>query len=385
MKKIFLLGATGSVGQNTLKVIAENKDLFSLIGIAADSNLAEFKKICDLFNPKYLFLNDPHKRSEINPNRDQIVLNSYAELESIFSDNDVDIIISAIVGFEGLKSTFAAAKTGKTILLANKESIVAGGQLLIDEIQKNKSKIIPLDSEHNAILQCLPDGRKIDEVKEVLITASGGPFFGSSEDDLKNVSIEEALAHPNWQMGAKISVDSATLINKCLELIEASYLFDLDEKKIRLVIHPQSIIHSIVTYINGSSIAQMSNPSMKIPIASALGLTLENRKIPISFNSINFDKLELNFFKFPEEHNSLESLARDIARSKNSSGIIFNAANEIGVEAFLENKIQFTQIKEVISRTFDTSCLSNVSSIEEIFEIDKVARNAAHKVIKSLN
>ena len=200
-----------------------------------------------MFNPKYLFLNDPHKRSEINPNRDQIVLNSYAELESIFSDNDVDIIISAIVGFEGLKSTFAAAKTGKTILLANKESIVAGGQLLIDEIQKNKSKIIPLDSEHNAILQCLPDGRKIDEVKEVLITASGGPFFGSSEDDLKNVSIEEALAHPNWKMGAKISVDSATLINKCLELIEASYLFDLDEKKIRLVIHPQSIIHSIVT------------------------------------------------------------------------------------------------------------------------------------------
>ena len=385
MKKIFLLGATGSVGQNTLKVIAENKDLFSLIGIAADSNLAEFKKICDLFNPKYLFLNDPHKRSEINPNRDQIVLNSYAELESIFSDNDVDIIISAIVGFEGLKSTFAAAKTGKTILLANKESIVAGGQLLIDEIQKNKSKIIPLDSEHNAILQCLPDGRKIDEVKEVLITASGGPFFGSSEYDLKNVSIEEALAHPNWQMGAKISVDSATLINKCLELIEASYLFDLDEKKIRLVIHPQSIIHSIVTYINGSSIAQMSNPSMKIPLASALGLTLGNRKIPISFNPINFDKLELNFFKFPEEHNSLESLARDIARSKNSSGIIFNAANEIGVEAFLENKIQFTQIKEVISRTFDTSCLSNVSSIEEIFEIDKVARNAAHKVIKSLN
>ena len=385
MKKIFLLGATGSVGQNTLKVIAENKDLFSLIGIAADSNLVEFNKICDLFNPKYLFLNDPHKRSEINLNRGQIVLNSYAELESIFSNNDVDIIISAIVGFEGLKSTFAAAKTGKTILLANKESIVAGGQLLIDEIQKNKSKIIPLDSEHNAILQCLPDGRKIDEVKEVLITASGGPFFGSSEDDLKNVSIEEALAHPNWQMGAKISVDSATLINKCLELIEASYLFDLDEKKIRLVIHPQSIIHSIVTYINGSSIAQMSNPSMKIPIASALGLTLENRKIPISFNSINFDKLELNFFKFPEEHNSLESLARDIARSKNSSGIIFNAANEIGVEAFLENKIQFTQIKEVISRTFDTSCLSNVSSIEEIFEIDKVARNAAHKVIKSLN
>lgn len=385
MKKIFLLGATGSVGKNTLKVIAENKDLFSLIGIAADSNLAEFNKICDSFNPKYLFLNDPHKRSEINPNRDQIVLNSYAELESIFSDNDVDIIISAIVGFEGLKSTFAAAKTGKTILLANKESIVAGGQLLIDEIQKNKSKIIPLDSEHNAILQCLPDGRKIDEVKEVLITASGGPFFGSSEDDLKNVSIEEALAHPNWQMGAKISVDSATLINKCLELIEASYLFDLDEKKIRLVIHPQSIIHSIVTYINGSSIAQMSNPSMKIPLASALGLTLGNKKIPISFNPINFDKLELNFFKFPEEHNSLESLARDIARSKNSSGIIFNAANEIGVEAFLENKIQFTQIKEVISRTFDTSCLSNVSSIEEIFEIDKVARNAAHKVIKSLN
>lgn len=385
MKKIFLLGATGSVGQNTLKVIAENKDLFSLIGIAADSNLVEFNKICDLFNPKYLFLNDPHKRSEINLNRGQIVLNSYAELESIFSNNDVDIIISAIVGFEGLKSTFAAAKTGKTILLANKESIVAGGQLLIDEIQKNKSKIIPLDSEHNAILQCLPDGRKIDEVNEVLITASGGPFFGSSEDDLKNVSIEEALAHPNWQMGAKISVDSATLINKCLELIEASYLFDLDEKKIRLVIHPQSIIHSIVTYINGSSIAQMSNPSMKIPIASALGLTLENRKIPISFNSINFDKLELNFFKFPEEHNSLESLARDIARSKNSSGIIFNAANEIGVEAFLENKIQFTQIKEVISRTFDISCMSNVSSIEEIFEIDKVARNAANKVIKSLN
>ena len=385
MKKIFLLGATGSVGQNTLKVIAENKDLFSLIGIAADSNLVEFNKICDLFNPKYLFLNDPHKRSEINLNRGQIVLNSYAELESIFSNNDVDIIISAIVGFEGLKSTFAAAKTGKTILLANKESIVAGGQLLIDEIQKNKSNIIPLDSEHNAILQCLPDGRKIDEVNEVLITASGGPFFGSSEDDLKNVSIEEALAHPNWQMGAKISVDSATLINKCLELIEASYLFDLDEKKIRLVIHPQSIIHSIVTYINGSSIAQMSNPSMKIPIASALGLTLENRKIPISFNPINFDKLELNFFKFPEEHNSLESLARDIARSKNSSGIIFNAANEIGVEAFLENKIKFTQIKEVISRTFDTSCLSNVSSIEEIFEIDNVARNAAHKVIKSLN
>ena len=174
-----------------------------------------------------MFLNDPHKISEINPNRDQIVLNSYAE------PNQFSLITMSTSSFllllaEG-QSTFAAAKTGKTILLANKESIVAGGQLLINEIKKNKSKIIPLDSEHNAILQCLPDGRKIDEVKEVLITASGGPFFGSSEDDLKNVSIEEALAHPNWQMGKKISVDSATLINKCLELIEGA-LFDQMKK-----------------------------------------------------------------------------------------------------------------------------------------------------------
>ena len=382
MKKIFLLGATGSVGQNTLKVIAENKDLFSLIGIAADSNLAEFKKICDLFNPKYLFLNDPHKRSEINPNRDQIVLNSYAELESIFSDNDVDIIISAIVGFEGLKSTFAAAKTGKTILLANKESIVAGGQLLIDEIQKNKSKIIPLDSEHNAILQCLPDGRKIDEVKEVLITASGGPFFGSSEDDLKNVSIEEALAHPNWQMGAKISVDSATLINKCLELIEASYLFDLDEEKIRLVIHPQSIIHSIVTYIDGSSICQMSSPDMRVPIAHALN---DRARLPINFKSLDFTSLNLSFQEFPADRMEIQDIAREVCNKGGLLGTIFNAANEVAVESFLNNKINFNTIYEVIYRTFDKNHLSNELSIESINEADMQTRIKAEKVVKSIS
>jgi len=384
MKNILLLGATGSIGKSVLSVINENKSKLNLFGISLNNNINEATKIINEFEPSFIYIEDTAALEDFinhNQSKDIIHVNGDGELKDLINHHDIDIIISAISGFAGLKATHLAASSGKKILLANKESIVAGGDLILPLAKESNSEIIPIDSEHNAIFQCLSGEKGIDDVKRVTITASGGPFINKKLLDLKNVKKSDALNHPNWKMGSKISIDSATLVNKCLELIEAKYLFDLDEKYFDLVVHPQSIIHSIVTYVDGSSICQLSKPDMRIPIAHAL--SNENR-LNIDFDSIDFTNLELSFQEFPSDRMGIQDIAREVCNIGGSLGTIFNAANEIAVENFLNEQINFNEIYEVIYRTFDKNNMSNDLSLESINEVDMLTRIEAQKVVKSI-
>ena len=383
MKNILLLGATGSIGDSALDVIFQNPESLNLYGMAFNSNIDKALDIANKFFPDYAYIeNSNHQKTLIEKVHAKTeILSGKDELHNLLNDPKVDVIISAISGFSGLETTLMAAKTGKTILLANKESIVVAGDIILPLAKEFNTKVIPIDSEHNAIFQCLVGERAKEDVSKIIITASGGPFINKSLDELEMVTKEQALKHPNWEMGSKISIDSATLVNKCLELIEAKYLFDLNEKFFKLVVHPQSIVHSIVTYIDGSSICQMSNPDMRVPISHALsGIN----RLPINFLEIDFSSLDLTFQEFPKDRAHIVNIAREICNSGGSSGTVFNAANEIAVASFLEDKIKFSQIYDVIYRTFDSMPLSNNLSIEAIYEIDNQSRREAEKVVKSL-
>ena len=382
MKNILLLGATGSIGDSVLNVIRQNDSKLNLFGIAVGKNIKKTDGIIKKFLPKYVFVDDVVAYDDISSsNPDKNILNSDQELLNLISDDKVDIVISAIVGFAGLKASLMAVNAGKTVLIANKESIVAAGDILMPLARSKGSTIIPIDSEHNAIFQCLPEDKTTQDVDKIIITASGGPFIDIPLSKLSNISPKDALKHPNWQMGSKISIDSATLVNKCLELIEARYLFDLNEKFFDLVVHPQSIIHSIVTYKDGSSISQMSNPNMEVPIANALG---DSNKVGIEYAKLDFTNLKLSFQEFPSDRSKLQNLAREICNAGGSSGLVFNAANEIAVEYFLKNRLKFSQIYDVIYRTFDLIPLSNPTDIETLNELNNEARIEAKKVIKSI-
>jgi 1-deoxy-D-xylulose-5-phosphate reductoisomerase len=381
MKNILLLGATGSIGKSVLSVLSENSKKFNLFGISFNKNFSRADEIINKFSPKYAYIEDTDCFNRQCDKNSCQFLNGDKSLDELIRHQDIDIIICATSGFAGLKATYIAASTGKKILLANKESIVAGGDLIMPLAKKHTSEIIPIDSEHNAIFQCLSGEKNTEDVKKIIITASGGPFLNHSISDLKRVSVKEALNHPNWKMGSKITIDSATLVNKCLELIEAKYLFDLDEEYFDLVVHPQSIIHSIVTYIDGSSICHMSCPNMKIPIAHALS---DINRLPISFNSLDFTSLKLSFQEFPKDRIEIQNIAREVCQKGGFLGTIFNAANEVAVENFLNGRIKFDEIYEVIYRTFDSDHLSNDLNIDSINEVNIQTRNHAEKVLKSI-
>tara|TARA_B100001564_G_scaffold143012_1_gene120037 strand:- start:5226 stop:6389 length:1164 start_codon:yes stop_codon:yes gene_type:complete len=387
MKNIIVLGATGSIGDSVLSVIKQNKEKLNLLGIAFSTNINKAESIINEFKPKYIFTYSSesynHLIHALGKDTELNILSEKSELEEILNNDKIDIIVSAISGFAGLESTLIAAKTGKTILLANKESIVVAGEIILPLAKKFNTEIIPIDSEHNAIFQCLNSDKNTDDVSKIIITASGGPFLNKNISELSQVTKSEALNHPNWKMGAKITIDSASLVNKCLELIEARYLFDLDEKFFDLVVHPQSIIHSIVTYKDGSSICQMSNPDMRVPIAHAL--STNNKRLNLDFSQIDFSSLSLSFQKIPEDRSQIFDIARYVCNNGGSSGIIFNAANEIAVQNFLEEKITFDKIYEVICRTFNTVSMSKEVDIETIYEIDNQTRIEAKKVVKSVS
>jgi len=383
MKNIVLLGATGSIGDSCLNVIRQNKQHFRLFAIGLESNLDKAQKIAKEFHPEYIFVakshNDKsHDLFQSYPN----ILCTEDELQGLIQDPNVDIVISAISGFAGLKASYFAIDAGKTILVANKESIVAAGDILMPLAKITNSKIIPVDSEHNAIHQCFPPERDLTEISKIMITASGGPFREKTFQDLSSVSLKDALKHPTWNMGTKITIDSATLVNKCLELIEAHYLFQIPESQIEIVVHPQSIIHSMVTFIDGSTIAQLSNPNMEVPIANALGL---DQRLPINFEPINFFGLNLSFEPIADGREVIFEMAREVCNKKGNLGVIFNASNEIAVGAFINKSIDFVDIYKVIQRTFDHFSCSKVSTLDDIFEYDKQARIQAEKVIKSLH
>ena len=380
MKNVLLLGATGSIGESVLSVISQNKESLNLFGVSFNKNILRYQEILKEHSPDYVYIDDHDSFKSLCNNDKEKYLNGDEDLENLINKDDVDIIVCATSGFTGLKTAYIASMTGKKILLANKESIVAGGDLILPLAKENNSEIIPIDSEHNAIFQCLSGEKGTEDVKGITITASGGPFINTSIKELKHVTIEEALNHPNWKMGSKVTIDSATLVNKCLELIEAKYLFDLDEEYFDLVIHPQSVIHSIVTFVDGSSICQMSAPDMKVPIAHAL--SNENR-LSIDFNNLDFNNLNLSFQKFPSDRMEIQNIAREVCNKGGFLGTVFNAANEIAVESFLNKEINFDKIYEVIYRTFDKNILSNNVSIETINEVDAQTRIQAKKVVKS--
>lgn len=381
MKNILLLGATGSIGKSVLSVIKQNQDELNLMGISFNTNISKGTEIIEQFSPSYVHIENVSCFQEKKFFDTCSYINTPSELEDLINHKEVDIIVCAISGFAGLKAAYMAASSGKKILLANKESVVAGGDLILPIAKENKTEIIPIDSEHNAIFQCLNGEKGTEDVKKVIITASGGPFLDRSISELKNVTVNEALAHPNWEMGNKVTIDSATLVNKCLELIEAKYLFNLDENYFDLVVHPQSIIHSIVTYIDGSSICQMSSPDMRVPIAHAM--SNENR-LPIDFHSLDFTSLNLSFQEFPPDRIDIQNIAREICNKGSNYGAVFNAANEIAVESFINGKINFDKIYEVIYRTFENKNVSNDLSIEFINDIDMQTRIEAKKVVKSI-
>ena len=387
MKNIIVLGATGSIGDSVLSVIKQNKNKLNLLGISFGSNISKAKDIINEFRLKNVYSesDESHKslKHAFKNNYELNILKDKSELEELLNKDDVDIIVSAISGFAGLESTIMAAKTGKTILLANKESIVVAGDVILPVAKEHSTEIIPIDSEHNAIFQCLNSDKNTDDVSKIIITASGGPFLNKSISELSQVTKNEALNHPNWEMGEKITIDSASLVNKCLELIEARYLFDLEEKFFEIVVHPQSIIHSIVTYKDGSSISQMSNPDMRVPIAHALSVS--NRRLNLDFSEIDFSTLSLTFQKIPADRTQIFDIARYVCNNKGSSGIIFNAANEVAVQSFLNEEITFDKIYEVIYRTFDTIPMSKDVDLNTIYEIDNQTRIKAEKVVKSIS
>jgi len=378
MKNIFLLGATGSIGRSALEVVEANAQDFNLVGIAYNKNHIESKAIINKHNPKFIF-------SQSKESKQKGKLGASKLLNRYISSARVDIVISGISGFAGLDSTFQAVKSGKTVLLANKESIVAGGDILLPLAKKTGAKIIPIDSEHNAINQCINYSQKnLREINKITITASGGPFIARSLKDLKHVKLQDALQHPTWDMGAKITIDSATLINKCLEVIEAAYLFNLNSSQIDVMVHPQSIVHSLVTYKDGSTIAQLSNPSMTVPIANALGMGALKKRVDISFDALFKRNTQLNFKTLPKDRREYFDLAFQVIDQKGNAGVVFNAANEVAVKAFIDGRINFLSIYEVLKRTFKAIPWSKITDMKDIHHFDNYARKYALKVVKSL-
>ena len=376
MRGVFISGGTGSIGSSALSVIRQNTDCLKLIGFSYNNNHEKAKEIISEFKPKYVFSNQPTDLDVPNQITDE------DDLLEVFCLESIEFIICGVSGFEGLKSTMLASKSGKKILLANKESIVTAGSIFLESCKKYNSQIFPIDSEHNAVLQCLDTKSNNSEIIKVTLTASGGPFYGMSMDKLKEITPEQAANHPNWKMGTKISIDSATLMNKCLEVIEAAILFKIESDKINAVIHPQSILHAMVTYVDGSSIAHLSNPSMEVPIANMLR---GDNRISINFEELLTSERALEFFPIPHEKESLFEIARDVIEHQGNRGAIFNAINEVAVQQFRDSKISFLDIDKVIKGTYSVMSMSKLDSIEEVYFYDQEARIKSLEMIKSIS
>jgi 1-deoxy-D-xylulose-5-phosphate reductoisomerase len=390
LENILILGSTGSIGCNALQVIKLHKEKYKVFALTANNNVDLLTEQCLEFEPRYaVALNDDAnqklKKNLFLSNSKTIVLESVESLNWLASHIDTRTVISAIVGAAGLKPTMAAANSGKKILLANKETLVMAGELFVKAINYSKATLIPIDSEHNAILQVLPQNKKLNYksngVRKILLTASGGPFRTYSKEQLLQVTPKEALRHPNWVMGKKITIDSATMMNKGLEIIEAFWLFDIPASDIEVIIHPQSIIHSLVEYIDGSTLAQLGNPDMRTPIAYALshperiesgvlGLDL------IKTKKLDFEAPDLN--KFP----CLGLAYRALGMGHNAPTIL-NAANEVAVDAFLNESIAFNQIAELIEFCLDTIESRPMDSIDTVIDEDKKTRDLALSWIDS--
>ena len=383
-QRISILGSTGSIGVSTLDVIARHPDRYEVFALTAHTQIDKLFFQCQQFWPQYAVVSTPELASQLQEKLTAegiatVVLYGAQALCDVASAVECDAVMAAIVGAAGLPSSLAAAQAGKRILLANKESLVMSGQIFMDAIAKSGAALLPIDSEHNAIFQCLPGsyGRKIQNsgISKIVLTASGGPFLNRAVETLTDVTPEQAVAHPNWVMGRKISVDSATMMNKGLEVIEAHWLFGAPADQIDVLIHPQSVVHSMVSYVDGSVLAQMGNPDMRTPIAFGLAFPERTDSGVAPLDLTKFAQLhfqEPDFQRFP-----CLGLAYQALRVGGSAATILNAANEIAVEAFLAGRLGFRQIESVIEE-----CLNHIPSVlmkdlDAILEVDAQARRHA--------
>ena len=391
IRHLTILGSTGSIGVSTLDVVTRHPNRFQIIALTANHSIEKMLEQCRLFRPRYAVMLDKTSGEKLQIAIREAgiateVMWGVESLEKVASLPEVDTVMAAIVGAAGIRPTFAAARAGKQVLLANKETLVMAGRIFMDVVKQHHATLLPIDSEHNAIFQSLPHHFTGDlaavGVRRILLTASGGPFRQSSLASLEQVTPEQACAHPNWVMGKKISVDSATMMNKGLEVIEAHWLFNAAPEKIQVVIHPQSVIHSMVEYVDGSVLAQLGNPDMRTPIAHALGLPDRIETEVASLDMFKIGRLNFeapDFKRFP-----CLGLAYQALAAGGSTPAILNAANEVAVESFLKRRMPFTAIPIMIEQVMQSVSRKDIASLEDVLEADREARETAHDWLSSL-
>ncbi len=391
IRHLTILGSTGSIGVSTLDVVARHPDRFQVVALTANNSTEKMLEQCRRFQPRYAVMLNAASGEKLQTEIRTAglateVLWGVESLEKVAALPEVDAVMAAIVGAAGIRPTFAAARAGKQVLLANKETLVMAGRIFMDVVKQHHATLLPIDSEHNAIFQSLPQHFAGDlaavGVRRILLTASGGPFRQASLASLEQVTPEQACAHPNWVMGQKISVDSATMMNKGLEVIEAHWLFDAAPEQIQVVIHPQSVIHSMVEYVDGSVLAQLGNPDMRTPIAHALGFPerIETGVTPLDMFKIgrlDFEAPDLKCFP-------CLGLAYQALAAGGSAPAILNAANEVAVESFLKRRMPFTAIPAMIEQVMQTVSRKDIATLEDVLTADRVARETAHEWLASL-
>ena len=385
ISKISVLGATGSVGMNTLDVVQQHPTKFSITALTTNNKIGLLHEQCQKFRPKLAVVADESLADKFiakfnrNDYMPELLVGNHG-LEVAASLTEVDFVMAAIVGAAGLPATLAAARAGKRILLANKEALVMSGALLMQTAHQNNSQILPIDSEHNAVFQCLPKGDDKSAIEKIILTASGGPFLNKPLSEFEKITPEEACTHPNWKMGKKISVDSATMMNKGLEVIEACKLFEKNIEDVEVVIHPQSIIHSLVAYPDGSMLAHLAYPDMRVPIAHALAWP---QRITSGVNVMDLTEMGPLEFTRPDQNRfPCLRLAYQALESAESATTVLNAANEVAVESFLKTEIRFTDIPIVIDAALQHLEHEEVDELEIVLQKDQQARAHTNKFIK---
>lgn len=397
VRKLCILGATGSIGQSTLDVVSRHPDKFDVVALSANTNVDKLFEQCVSFLPKVAVMSCELSAIKL---REKLADAQLPQIEVLFGEQAIidiasaktsDTVMAAIVGASGLMPTLAAVQQGKRVLLANKEALVTSGQIFIDAVKQSGAELLPIDSEHNAIFQCLPESEQRRQgfceladkgISKILLTGSGGPFRTMPLAELEQVTPEQACKHPNWDMGRKISVDSATMMNKGLEFIEAKWLFNVKPEQIQVVLHPQSTIHSMVQYKDGSVIAQMGNPDMRTPIAHAMAYPerIESGVEPLDFfNAASFDFSSADFGRYPNL--ALAIKACGLGQGACTS---LNAANEIAVEAFLNQQIKFTDIAIVNEKAVNSFSSQQITTIDDVINLDSESRNYAQSIVNSL-
>ena len=382
-KKISIFGSTGSIGKNAIEVLQNNPEAYEVIALAANNDFQTLINQCKLVKPHYAIIKNQNFYPQVLE-----ALKDYKEITVLSGENCVneiaqikcDLFLSAIVGIAALQPTINAIKSGSNIGLANKECLVAAGEIMLKEAKKNGVKLLPIDSEHNAIFQIF-ENENLGLIENITLTASGGPFFRTDLKDMKNITKEQAINHPKWSMGQKISVDSATMMNKALEMIEAYRLFPVKKEQIKVVIHPEHIIHGMVNYQDGSTLAMMSIPDMKVPISYAIGYP---KRIKIAHQKLDLAKVgSLNFYEADEEKFAALKLARKVLEIGGNAACILNAANEIAVERFLNDEIAFMDIVKINMEVLEKIPYSEINSLEDVFQYDARSRNLAKTLFKS--